>query len=103
MIRAVMIGKTGPILLLGITDENITRLKAGMPIDVDVDAIMSKLPPVKLSRVVIAHGARHVDVVQDMERGGLPVPPQLHEHARELDAQLEREQEQRARRAGRHE
>jgi hypothetical protein len=89
MIRAVLMGKTGPILMLGLTEGNVTRLKAGMPIDVDVKAIMEALGGGHVSRVVIAHGARHVDVVQDMVTGGLPVPPQLLEQARKLDAELE--------------
>jgi nucleotide-binding universal stress UspA family protein len=88
MIRAVMMGKSGPILMLGVTDGNVTRLKAGLPIDVDLEPF-TKAIGAPIVRVVIAHGARHVDVVQDMERGGLPVPPQLLEQARELDAELE--------------
>ena len=86
-----MMGKSGPILMLGITEPNVQRLKAGMPIDVDLAPMTAALGGAPLVRVVIAHGARHVDVVSDMERGGLPVPPQLYEQARQLDEQLEQE------------
>lgn len=81
-----MQAKGGPILYLGITDGNLRRLRAGMPIDVDVDELVRQAGMGKIVRLVIAHGRTHVDCVRDMEQGGLPVPPALMEHARELDA-----------------
>jgi hypothetical protein len=94
MIRAVAMSNSGPIVLFGVTEDNVRRLKAGRPIDVDLRALMhASVGDVMPSRIVISYGARHVDVVGDMERGGLPVPPALHEQARELDAQLDAEGE----------
>jgi hypothetical protein len=91
VIRAVMMGKTGPIYMLGVTEENVRRLKSGMPIDVDLKPMIASTGGASPDRLVISYGVRHVDVVADMERGGLPVPERLREQAVELDNQLERE------------
>jgi hypothetical protein len=90
MIRAVLRSDVGPIVLLGVTEENVRRLKQGQPIDVDVVALLRDCPDDRATaRVVISYGRRHVDVVRDMQAGGLPVTDALLKHARELDDELE--------------
>jgi hypothetical protein len=88
MIRATLITERGPIIVLGITDQNITRLRAGMPIDVDLAPMLrdGQQP----ARVVILHGETHMEIVEAIEEA-TPMPLSFREEARKLDEMLKAE------------
>ena len=70
MIKAA--GKTGlglPLLLLGLSGENVTRLTAGEPIRVKAaDMTALGLPPME---VVIHYGRTEQDIIEEMRAHGL--------------------------------
>jgi len=70
MIRAASMTKTGPVVLLGITDENLVRLRAGLPIKVDLAEFGLGL----VGDVVIFHGATHTEIVQQFREVGIDMP-----------------------------
>ena len=86
MIRAALNTNKGPIGIIGINQANLSRLQAGMPLDIDIKAITP--PGTKMGRLIIHYAHTYVDVVQDMEEGGLPVTDTLREEARKLDEEL---------------
>jgi hypothetical protein len=58
-----------PIAFIGLSDENLTRLRAGMPIRVKAD------DPLGLAiELVIYHGASEVDMTRELEEAGF-MPP----------------------------
>lgn len=89
MIRAALITDKGPIGIVGINDENLRRLQAGLSLDIDIKQITP--PGTRMNRVIIHYAHTYVEVVQDMETDGLPVPDQLREEARKMDQQLQSE------------
>lgn len=58
-----------PIAFIGLSDENLTRLRAGMPIRVKADDRLGL--GVEL---VISHGATEVDMTRELEEAGF-LPP----------------------------
>ena len=58
-----------PIAFIGLSDDNLTRLRAGMPIRVNAD------DPLGLAmELVIYHGHSEVDMTEELERNGfMPV------------------------------
>lgn len=55
----------GPIVFLGLSDMNLTRLRAGQPIRVKAD------DPIGLGvEVVLYHGATEVDLTRELEEYG---------------------------------
>jgi hypothetical protein len=66
-----------PLLALGITDENVTRLRAGLPAYVSpVDLQQMGLPPMHL---MIVHGADERAIIHDLRQGGIDLPPAVDE------------------------
>lgn len=69
-----------PIAFVGLSDENLTRLRAGMPIRVEAD------DPLGLGvELVIYHGATEVEMTQELEDFGF-MPPGSTDRAREAIA-----------------
>jgi hypothetical protein len=89
VIRAALQTKEGPIGIIGINHENLRRLTAGMPLDIDIKAITP--PGTRVNRVVIHYAHTYEDVLKDMEEGGFSVPGALFEEAKNMDERLKRE------------
>lgn len=70
-----------PVVLLGIDDRNIERLKQGMPIKLDGSQV--GLGEVDLA---ITYGKRLQDIVDDLARAGVDVPLAALEAAKAVDA-----------------
>lgn len=86
MIRSTLQTDKGPIGIIGINFENLRRLKAGMPLDIDIKPITP--PGTRMNRVVIHYAHTYENVVKDMEEA-FDVDPQvleqMYKEARELD------------------
>lgn len=74
MIKAA--GKTGlglPLLMLGLSGENVTRLAAGEPIRVTAGDMQALgFPPME---VVIHYGRTEEDILSDLEAHGVKMRP----------------------------
>jgi hypothetical protein len=81
----------GPTGIIGITDENIKRMRAGMPLDINLKEITPPGDP-RMKRLVIHLADTYEHVVDDMEKDGLPVTEELRKQARDLDAELAKEE-----------
>lgn len=93
MLRVAAMTDKGPIGLVGINDENLIRMQAGMPLDIDIKAITP--PGTRINRVIVHYGHTYTDVVQDMAEGGIPVTDQLRELAKDMDERIEKERKER--------
>lgn len=85
MIRATMIGKEGPIGFIGISEENVVRMRAGMPLDIKLGPMTP--PGMLIQRVIVHLATTYEQVIDEMIEGGLPEHKEIREAARELDAQ----------------
>lgn len=81
----------GPIGIIGINEENLRRLKAGMPLDIDLKRIAPQ--GMRMNRVIIHYAHTYEQVVDDMAVGGFPITNALRNEARRLDKQLKTERE----------
>lgn len=86
MIQATLQTNKGPVGLIGINYENWRRLKAGMPLDIDLRAITP--PGTRLNRMVIHYAHTYEDVVKDIAEGGFEVTEEMLETARNMDASV---------------
>lgn len=69
MIKAVLRDRTGPVVLLGLSGENVTRLMAGEPILVNLAEL--GLPPL---RIALTGGRTEADIMQQLEQQYGPLP-----------------------------
>lgn len=92
MIKATLVTGKGPIAVIGINDENLRRLRAGLPLSIDIKELTP--PGMRINHVVIHLAHTYVDVLKDMEEQGLPATPEMHEMARRMDLRLERERKE---------
>jgi hypothetical protein len=74
----------GPIGIIGINHENLRRMQAGMPLDINLKKITP--PGTQMNRVVIHYAHTYEDVVKDVMQGGFTIPEELLEKAKEMDA-----------------
>jgi hypothetical protein len=86
LLRSALNTNQGPIGIIGINYEHLRRLKAGMPLDIDIKALTP--PGSRMNRLIIHYAHTYEDVVKDMSEGGLPVTDKLREEARKMDEQL---------------
>lgn len=78
----------GPIAIIGINDDNLARLQAGLPLEVDLKPLT---PPGKRLTAVYFHYAHtYEDTLKDIVEGGLDVPEAMWEQTRELDKTAEK-------------
>lgn len=93
MIRAVTKGKEGePVVILGITRDNIERLKRGHPIAVDLSEFgLALRGAVDHTKVTVLYGETHEEVVDIIEGAGVKLPQGARREAHEMDARLARE------------
>ena len=76
----------GPIGIIGINHENLVRLQAGMPLDINIRGFTP--PGMRMNRVIIHYAHTYEDVVRDVRKGGFDIPEALIEKAREMDETL---------------
>jgi hypothetical protein len=89
VIRAALQTDKGPIGIIGINHENLRRIKAGLPLDIDIKGITP--PGTRINRVIVHYAHTYMDVVDDMEKGGIPIPDTLRKEAEKMDEQLKSE------------
>ena len=94
MIRAAVQTDKGPIGLIGINYDNMVRMKAGLPLDIDLKAITPAGK--RMTRVIVHYAHTYEQVVDDMARGGIPINDELRKMATDLDKQLKKEKRARA-------
>jgi hypothetical protein len=93
MIQAVFGTDKGPIGIIGINQENMIRMQAGMPLRIDLKALTP--PGMRMNQVIVHYAHTYLDVINDLEKGGLPVTEEFRQTAQEMDARLEREKRER--------
>lgn len=69
MIKAVMRDQQGPVVLLGLSGENITRLMADEPMLINLAEL--RLPPL---RIALAAGRTEADIITQLELHYGPLP-----------------------------
>lgn len=85
MIRAASRKQTGePVILLGVTEENVNRLKEGKPIRVDLAQFEVGLE----GDLVILYGKTHRAVVDDLNASGIRLPDDAVAQADAIDEAL---------------
>jgi hypothetical protein len=89
MIQFAFQTRQGPVGIIGINQENLRRMQAGMPLDIDLKKITP--PGTRMNRLVIHYAHTYEDVVKDVKEGGFDIPDALIEKAKELDAEFRRE------------
>lgn len=89
MIQFVFQTEKGPIGIIGINDANLSRLQAGMPLDVNLKKLTP--PGTRINRLFVHYAHTYEDVVRDMREGNLPVPEVLLERAKRMDESLKAE------------
>lgn len=89
MIQVALKTDKGPIGIIGINYENLRRMKAGMPLDIDIKKITP--PDSRMNRVLVHYADTYVQCIDDMANGGLPVTDTLRQSAKEMDDRLSRE------------
>lgn len=91
MIRLVVQGKDGPLVVLGLTDENVKRLREDRPIYVPFSRFGEDAPlgddPSALG-VVVLLGETHRSIVDELRKGGVPIPDDVIARAEAIDASL---------------
>jgi hypothetical protein len=93
VIRAIAKGKDGPLIILGVTEANLERLREGQPINVSLGAIFRAAHEVGAEMagdlsVVVMYGATHRAVVDELAAAGIELPPNAAEDADAIDATL---------------
>lgn len=103
MIRCVMHAATGPIVFLGIVEENIRRLKDGRPIEVDLGEMLVEATKgedltaeaargTQRIRLFLAYGHTHLEIMREIEESTkIRLPSDQIDAARRLDEQLRAE------------
>lgn len=86
---AVKTDKGLSIGIIGINHENHRRMKAGMPLNVDLNQITP--PGTHMNRLVVHYADTYVQVVDDMAQGGLPVTDKLRQEAKAMDDRIKKE------------
>jgi hypothetical protein len=86
MIKATLITREGPYALIGISDENIRRMQAGMPLDIHLKQLTP--PGSRLVRCIIHLSHTYEEVLQDWTDGGVPVTASMTDEAQRLDLQI---------------
>src|SRR3954471_21517764 len=89
MIQVTLQTDKGPIGIIGINYENLRRMKAGMPLSIDIKQITP--PGTRMNQVLVHYADTYVQSVDDMATSGLPVTDALRQTAKEMDDRLKRE------------
>lgn len=95
MLRMGVMADGGPIAIFGITEENLIRLRAGMPLELDIKELTP--PNTRINKAYIHYAESHSAVLDDMREGGFKVSDEMYKQAQDLDTQLKRERRERGR------
>ena len=90
MIKALLITDTGPMAFIGISDANVRRMHAGLPLNIELKEFTRGEEPV--NRVVIHLAHTYTEVLEDMIEGGMPVNKQMRKMVKALDEELAKEE-----------
>lgn len=86
MIQATVQTTQETIGIVGINQENLRRMKAGLPLQIQLEQMT---PPGKqLDKLIVHYAETYVQVVDDMVLGGIPLPETMRQEARALDKEL---------------
>jgi hypothetical protein len=94
VIRAVTSGKDGPVIILGITEENVRRLKQGRPIAVKLGELLKmavdQTGDIQEGELTLAitWGRTHSDVVNELVAAGVTLPADALSDAEAIDETL---------------
>lgn len=97
MIRIVATTAAGPLIILGLVETNLDRLRSGQPVRIDLGQMLVQghgngpERPGHLEgrlQLAIVYGTTHVGIIDDLRRARIPVEAQHREAARVLDEQL---------------
>lgn len=89
MLKMVLQTDQGPIGIIGITEGNLVRMKAGMPLDINIKELTP--PGTRMNRLVVHYAHTYEEIVDDMANAKYPVVDELRHLARRLDEQMKRE------------
>lgn len=95
MIRAVLQTDTGPLIVLGVVEENLRRLRDAKPIAIDLGELLTGAIPRGLRdseklQLAIMYGQTHRAIVEEIA-DHVATPEMLFDAADKLDAQLRAE------------
>jgi hypothetical protein len=95
VIRGVAPGKDGPVIILGLTEENLIRLRDDQPINVNLGSLLKEYvgasdPDEQTGTLSLAiiYGITHRAIVDTFEKAGIELPPNAAEQADAIDASL---------------
>lgn len=89
MLRVGLKTDKGFIGVVGIIHDNVLRMRAGMPLDIDLKDMGP--PGVRINRVYVHLSDTYEQTVDEMDEAGLPTNDALRETARNLDKQTKLE------------
>jgi len=100
VIRILATTAGGPLIILGVVETNLDRLRSGQPISVDLGRMFVQSQdggderPDHLEgtlQLAITYGTTHEGIVRELAEAGIPVASEHRRAARELDDQLRKE------------
>ena len=95
MIRATLDTDKGPVAIIGINAENMVRMRAGLPLQIDLKEITP--PGKRINRVVVHYAETYEQVVRDMMQEGLLQAEKMLDSAKAMDEHIAREKRERER------
>jgi hypothetical protein len=99
VIRVLAQTAKGSLIIVGIVETNVDRLRSGQPIHVDLGRMFTQSTegderPDHLDgtlQLAITYGTTHVAIIDEFRRSGVPIDDTALGAARKLDEQLRRE------------
>jgi hypothetical protein len=100
MIRILAVTDHGPLIILGVVETNLDRLRNGQPIHVDLGRMFAQSQgdsgdrPAHLEGrlgLAITYGTTHVGIIDELAAARIPIDDEHRDAARKLDDQLRRE------------
>jgi hypothetical protein len=93
MIRGILSGKEGPLIFLGITEENVRRMRTGDPLLIDASELLDNAKREGLDTsgkllIVLHYGRTHEGLLADMQEHGLRFPADAAKDAANIDRSL---------------
>jgi hypothetical protein len=88
VIQAAVQTDKGPIGIIGINHENWRRMRAGMPLHINIQQITP--PGTRIDQLIVHYAETYEQVVDDLALGGIVVPEALRQEAKAMDIKLKR-------------
>ena len=86
MIRMTLHANNDYIGMIGISDANLLRMKAGRPLDINLKELTP--PGTQMNRLVVHYAPTYEQAVDDMADGGIPISNEIRQMAKDLDAEM---------------